>query len=145
MKYVYEAVERIPKPLQSGVVYHSEEYEIGALLCACGCGHRVSLLVPDSHQIYSEGGMATVRPSISVCDAPCKSHYFITAGKVEWMPAFSEALAASVIHAQILRHADRAQPKSWMSKLKAAVGQALASGREKLNQAIQACRRFIGL
>lgn len=145
MKYVYQAVARIPKPLQGGVVYHSEEYEIGALLCACGCGHKVSLLVPDSHQIYSEGGMATVRPSISVCDAPCKSHYFITAGQVEWMPAFSEALAASVMHAQIARHADRDQPKSWTSKLKAAVGQALASGREKFNQAIQACRRFIGL
>jgi hypothetical protein len=70
------------------VVYHSEEFEIGALLCACGCGHRVSLLVPDSHQIALDGGMATVRPSIAVCDAPCKSHCYISAGRVEWLPAF---------------------------------------------------------
>jgi hypothetical protein len=146
VKYVYQAVDRIPKALQSGVVYHSEEYEIGALLCACGCGHKVSLLVPDSHQIYSKGGMATVRPSISVCDAPCKSHYVITAGQVELLPAFSEAMAASVMQAQIARHADHdRKPVSWLGKLKAAAGRALVRGREKAAQAIQACRRFIGL
>ncbi len=66
MNFVYQAVERIPKQLKSGVIYHTEEFEVAALLCACGCGHRVMLLVPDSHQISSEGGMATVRPSIAV-------------------------------------------------------------------------------
>jgi uncharacterized protein DUF6527 len=49
------------------------------------------LLVPDSHQVSSERGMATVKPSIAVCDAPCKVHYFITAGEVQWLPAFSAA------------------------------------------------------
>ena len=123
MKYVYRAVERIPKPLINGVVYHSEEFEVGALLCAFGCGHRVSLLVPDSHQVTSEGGMATVRPSIAVCDAPCKSHYYITAGRVEWLPAFSEAMAASVMRGQIARHAllDE-KPQSWGGRIKAAIG-----------------------
>lgn len=120
MKFVYQAVERIPKPLSEGVVYHSEEFEVGALLCACGCGHRVSLLVPDSHQIASEGGWATVAPSISVCDADCRSHFFITAGEVEWLPAFSEAAAASVMHRQIAWHAARDRKKllwaGWVGK-----------------------------
>ena len=125
MKYVYQAVERIPKPLSNGVVYHSEEFQVGALLCACGCGHRVSLLVPDSHQITSEGCMATVRPSIAVCDAPCKSHYYISAGRVEWLPAFSDAMAASVMHGQIARHADRdAKRQSWGSRVRAAAARA---------------------
>lgn len=122
MRYVYQAVERIPKPLSNGVVYHSEEFEVGALLCACGCDHRVSLLVPDSHQITSEGGMATVRPSIAVCDAPCKSHYYISAGRVEWLPAFSDAMALSVMRGQIARHAVRdAKAQSWGSRVRAAV------------------------
>jgi uncharacterized protein DUF6527 len=117
MKYAYQAVERIPKPMSEGVVYHSEEFEIGALLCACGCGHRVSLLVPDSHQIIAEGGWATVTPSISVCDADCKSHYFITGGEVEWMPAFSDATAASVMHRQIARHEVHEERKlTWAAK-----------------------------
>jgi hypothetical protein len=107
MRYSYQAVDRIPKQISPGVVYHSEEYEIGALLCACGCGHRVSLLVPDSHQITSMGGLATIHPSISVCDAPCKSHYLIRAGEVTLLPAFSSATAATTMQRQIARHARR--------------------------------------
>jgi hypothetical protein len=125
MKYAYQAVERIPKPLREGVVYHSEEFEVGALLCACGCGHRVSLLVPDSHQITSEGGWATVTPSISVCDADCKSHYIITAGRVEWMPAFSEAMAASVMSHQIARHVAHEEKKlSWVDRIRRGLARA---------------------
>lgn len=125
MRYVYQLVERIPKLLSNGVVYHSKEFEVGALLCACGCGHRVSLLVPDSHQITSVGGLATVRPSIAVCDAHCKSHYYINAGRVEWLPAFSDAMAARVMHGQIARHAVRdAKRQSWGSRARAAVARA---------------------
>jgi hypothetical protein len=113
--------------LSEGVVYHSEEFEVGALLCACGCGHLVSLLVPDSHQITSEDGWATVTPSISVCDADCKSHYFITRGQVEWMPAFSEAMAASVMRYQIARHAVHDERKlSWLAKVRRAIARAFA-------------------
>lgn len=122
MRFSYQAVERIPKQLSSNVVYHSEEFELGALLCACGCGHRVMLLVPDSHQLSSVGGMATVRPSIAVCDAPCKSHYFITAGRVEWLPAFSDALATSVMRNQIARHASiDAKLSPWISRVWATI------------------------
>ena len=127
MKFSYQAVERIPKQLSSNVVYHSEEFELGALLCACGCGHRVMLLVPDSHQVTSENGMATVRPSIAVCDAPCKSHYFITAGRVEWLPAFTDALATSVMRGQIARHVILdAKRQSWVSRVRSAFAKAFS-------------------
>jgi hypothetical protein len=125
VSFIYQAVERIPKPLNSAVIYHSEEFEVAALLCACGCGHRVMLLVPDSHQVSSEGGMATVRPSIAVCDAPCKSHYVITAGQVEWLPAFSDAVATSVMRSQIARHSILdTKRRSWGSRVQAAVARA---------------------
>ncbi len=115
MIFSYLAVDRIPNELFPGVVYHNADFELGALLCACGCGHRVDLLVPDSHQIYSSNGLATVRPSIAVCDAPCKSHYVISAGQVEWLPAFSEKHAKAVMHAQIARHASlNARRRSWI-------------------------------
>jgi hypothetical protein len=128
MSFSYQAVERIPKQLQTGVVYHSAEFEIAALLCACGCGHKVMLLVPDSHQVTSSGGMATVRPSIAVCDAPCKSHYYITAGEVEWLPAFSTAMASAVMRGQIARHISRDTPtRSWLAQLGAAIVSALAA------------------
>lgn len=46
-----------------------------------------------------------LNPSIAVWDAPCKAHYFITVGQVEWLPAFTDAMASSVMRNQIARHA----------------------------------------
>ena len=134
MRFSYLAVERIPKQLSPNIVYHSEEFELGALLCACGCGHRVMLLVPDSHQVTSEGGMATVRPSIAVCDAPCKSHYYVNAGRVEWLPAFTDALATSVMRHQIDRHAF----------LKLDSGRGVADSEPLLRERITNLSRFSG-
>jgi hypothetical protein len=104
LTYIYQAVERIPDPMIEGVVYHTHKFKLAALLCACGCRHRVMLLVPDSHQVTSQSGLATIRPSIAVCDGPCKSHYFVTDGQVEWLPAFSAAQATSLMQNQIARH-----------------------------------------
>jgi hypothetical protein len=135
MKYVYQAVERLPKVLSPGVVYHSEEFEVGALLCACGCGHRVSLLVPDSHQITCEGGLATLHPSISVCDAPCKSHYLIHAGEIKWMPAFSKSRASATMRGQIARHVAAEEAtrtkvnQSWIGRIRGAIVQGVMSLR----------------
>lgn len=120
MKYRYQLVDRIPTQLQSDVVYHTEEFELAGLLCACGCGHRITLLVPDGHEVLDEGGFATIRPSIGVLDAACKSHYFISAGDVQWLPTFTGAQAAKIMHAQIARHVARdAKPVSWMQRVKA--------------------------
>jgi len=124
MIYYYQAVERIPKLLSDGVVYHNEEFQLAALRCACGCGHRITLLVPDSHQVSSEGGLATIRPSIAVCDAPCKSHYFVTAGKVQFLPAFTRAQASNLMHNQIARHASYDRRPSWIETSWAAVKRA---------------------
>ncbi len=111
MSFRYEGVERIPKQLAPGVVYHSEKFGIGALLCACGCRHRVDLIVPESHRVTAKDGLATVHPSIAVCDAACKSHYIIRAGHVQWLRAFSDAQASFVMKGQIARHA-ASQPKN---------------------------------
>ena len=133
VRFAYRAVERLPKQLEHGVLYHSEEFEVAAFSCACGCGHRVMLLVPDSHQVSSQGGMATVRPSISVCDAPCKSHYFITSGAVEWLPAFSAAQSSSVMRNQIARHVNRdAKRQTWTSRARAVVARAYSKFRSIL-------------
>ena len=117
MRFVYRAVERIPRELEPGIVYHSEEFELGALLCACGCGNRITLLVPDSHQIAAMGELASIHPSIAVCDGPCKSHYIITAGDVTWLPAFSEVQVKGLMEAQIGRHVAQDEVRrSWIER-----------------------------
>jgi hypothetical protein len=115
MTYCYESVERIPKELGPGVIYHNVEFEIAALLCACGCGHRISLIVPDGHRISVNGNVPSITPSILVADAPCHSHYYITAGEVDWYPAFSPAQAEAVMRRQVARHVsvDRASRSLW--------------------------------
>jgi hypothetical protein len=122
MTYVYKAVERIPTALSPGVVYHNVEFELAALLCACGCGHRITLLVPDGHRILVQGSVPSITPSILVADAPCHSHYFINGGEVEWLRAFSPSQAEAVMLRQVARHvsADRAS-RSWWERGRRAV------------------------
>lgn len=120
MRYRYELVERIPREMADAVVYHTEEFELAGLKCACGCGHRITLIVPDSHQVKNERGYATILPSIGVLDAPCKSHFFITRGDVELLPAFTAAHASAIMRAQVARHAARDDGQvPWWLKAKA--------------------------
>ncbi|WP_425281570.1 DUF6527 family protein [Peiella sedimenti] len=107
MRYRYEEVTKTPKPLEAGIVYHNPSFELATLLCACGCGHKVTLLVPDGHRVINNSGYATITPSIGVFDAPCMSHYFITNGHVRMLMPFRGAQAASVMRSQIARHARR--------------------------------------
>jgi len=113
--YVYEVVERIPKVLRPGIVYHNIEFELAALACACGCGHRISLLVPDGHRITVEGSVPSITPSILVADAPCHSHFYITDGEVDWYPSMSTSQAAEVMRRQVERHVsnDRGSRPWW--------------------------------
>jgi hypothetical protein len=126
MIYTYRATDCIPKELGEGVVYHNPEFGIGAMLCPCGCGVRVDLIVPESHQIQSENGLATVTPSILVCAGSCRSHYVITAGQVEWANQFSKAEATAIMQRQIVQHAMRDRRQlSWTERCRLFVRSAL--------------------
>jgi Family of unknown function (DUF6527) len=89
MNYKLVDVERFPKILDDGVVYWSQEFEMSAHKCACGCGDVIYLPVdPANYKIsVSERGI-TLRPSVGnwgVCDA----HYLITNGEVVWAQKWS--------------------------------------------------------
>jgi hypothetical protein len=117
MTYVYEAVERIPKELRPGVVYHNVEFEVAALVCACGCGHRISLLVPDGHRIAVADTVPSITPSILVADAPCHSHFYITDGEVDWYASMSARQAAAVMQRQVARHVSTdLASRSWWER-----------------------------
>lgn len=104
MSYRIEEVERIPTDLEDGVVYLSEEYEIAALKCACGCGHTITLLVGDGHQVDNLDGVPDISPSIGAWDAPCKSHFCVKKGEIVWAGTMSgEAIRVSM-ERQLERH-----------------------------------------
>lgn len=78
-------VHAMPRQLEAGVLYVSEEFEVAAHLCACGCGNKVTTPLGATEWSFEETrGRPTLRPSIGNWQWPCKSHYWITAGKVRW-------------------------------------------------------------
>lgn len=106
---VYRIIESEKLPPQVGPFefHYSRRFEMAALACACGCGHRVMLNLLDQHQLVIEGGFPTVTPSILVSDAPCLSHFFIRRGQVEWAQQWSKKTVDRVMQSQVRRHVEQ--------------------------------------
>lgn len=79
-------VENMPKPLEGGVLYVSEKYEVAIHLCPCGCGNQaVTPLGPPHGWVYTrEGDVVTLQPSL-LNHFACESHYFIVKNRVQWV------------------------------------------------------------
>jgi hypothetical protein len=103
---VYRMIEseRLPPQVGPFEFHYSRRFEMAALACACGCGHRVMLNLLDQHHLVIEGGLPTVTPSILVSDAPCLSHFFIRRGQVEWAQQWSKKKVDMVMQFQVRRH-----------------------------------------
>jgi hypothetical protein len=106
---VYRIIEseRLPPQVGPFEFHYSRRFEMAALACACGCGHRVMLNLLDQHHLVIEGGLPTITPSILVSDAPCLSHFFISKGRVEWARQWSKKTVDSVMQSQVRRHVER--------------------------------------
>ena len=91
-----EHVTYLPKELAPGVLYVSQEYAVAGHLCACGCGNKVVVPLNSTSWAFSEQeGLPTLYPSIGNWQLPCRSHYFITRGKVTWADQWSDARIAA--------------------------------------------------
>jgi len=87
-----EFVKRIPKSMDDGVLYVSEEFGTAAHNCCCGCGVKiVTPLKPGKWQMTKSGGRVTLRPSIGNWSSACQSHYVISGNQIKWALGFSEA------------------------------------------------------
>ncbi|TMI67794.1 MAG: hypothetical protein E6H09_23745 [Bacteroidetes bacterium] len=81
---------QIPKDLEPGVLYLSEEFEFTAHLCACGCGSKIRIpLGPTEWEFTDTKGGPTLFPSVGNWQQKCQSHYFITRGEIRWMAKWS--------------------------------------------------------
>jgi hypothetical protein len=99
--------ERLPPKVGPFEFHYSRRFEMAALSCACGCGHRVMLNLLDQHQLDLEEGLPTVSPSILVSDAPCLSHFFIRRGQVQWAEQWSKKTVDKVMQSQVRRHVEQ--------------------------------------
>jgi hypothetical protein len=82
----------MPRELVSGILYVSEEFDVAAHLCACGCGSKVVTPLGPTEWAFTDGSRGpSLRPSIGNWQLPCRSHYWIACGKIEWSRTWSPA------------------------------------------------------
>ena len=121
-RLVLQRVEFLPKELGSGILYVSDEYAVAGHLCACGCGSKVIVPLGPAEWSFSESaGQPTIRPSIGSWQLPCRSHYLITGGRIEWAGAWSESVVAAGRRAEEVRravhYAKLDQERVWWRRL----------------------------
>ncbi|CAN5401236.1 DUF6527 family protein [soil metagenome] len=91
MRIELHRVQFMPKTLEPGVLYFAEEYGAAAHLCACGCGTKIRTPIgPTEWRIQEHPEGITLRPSVGNWQQPCRSHYLITDGEVEWRGQWTE-------------------------------------------------------
>lgn len=94
----------MPKELEQGVLYVSEEFGTAAHLCACGCGAKIRTpLGPTEWTFYDTPAGPTLRPSVGNWQQACKSHYIINKGQIIWADEWSDDQIAAGRAAEELR------------------------------------------
>lgn len=84
-------VQEIPRRLEKSTLYVSIEYGTAVHLCCCGCGSEVvTPLTPVDWQIIYDGETISLDPSIGNWSLPCRSHYWIERGRIQWDLAWSD-------------------------------------------------------
>lgn len=82
-----EFIVTVPDDLEEGVLYVSMTYATAIHLCACGCGEEVvTPISPTDWQLRYDGEAISLAPSIGNRRLPCRSHYWIRSGRVDWAP-----------------------------------------------------------
>lgn len=85
-------VERVPAPLEDGVLYVSISFGTVIHKCCCGCGDKVvTPLTPVDWSILYDGQFISLYPSIGRWSARCRSHYWIDRNRVKWAGKWSPA------------------------------------------------------
>ena len=86
-----QRVQYMPKVLEPGILYVSEEFGAVAHLCACGCGAKIRTpLGPTDWSLKNSPQGPSLSPSVGNWQQACRSHYWISAGKIIPAPTWTE-------------------------------------------------------
>lgn len=95
----HEFVEFIPKKMAASTVYVSMQFATASHLCFCGCGSEVvTPLSPAGWQIWFDGEVISLSPSVGSWSLPCQSHYWVKDGEVRWAGSMTKQQIAMVRH-----------------------------------------------
>lgn len=91
MLFRLERVHYMPKVLEPGVLYYTQEFSTCAHLCACGCGVKVRTPISPVEWSVEEGSKGpSLWPSVGNWQQECRSHYWIRNGSVKWAEEWTE-------------------------------------------------------
>ena len=107
MKFKLQSIYYMPKEMEPGILYFSEEFGIAIHLCACGCGSKIKTPIsPTEWSIKETERGPSLFPSIGNWQEACQSHYWIQAGQIKWSEKWSpEEIEAGRQHEQQRRQA----------------------------------------
>lgn len=81
----HEFVAAIPEEIDQDTVYISIDFATAVHRCQCGCGLEViTPLSPSDWKLIYDGVSVSLHPSIGNWSFPCRSHYWIRDGGVQW-------------------------------------------------------------
>ena len=84
-------VESFPARLEQGELYLAMEFATAAHLCACGCGTKViTPFSPTDWQMSFDGENVSLKPSVGNWAFPCRSHYWVRSGCIQWAGDMSQ-------------------------------------------------------
>lgn len=90
MKIELQHVHLMPQELKPGILYVSKEFGTAHHLCACGCGSKIRTpLGPTEWRLQETADGPTLWPSIGNWQKPCRSHYVIRRGRIEWSESWT--------------------------------------------------------
>ena len=90
MTFELQRVQYMPKNLEPGILYVSDEFGAAAHLCACGCGSKVRTPIsPTDWRCEEDDSGPSLYPSVGNWQQPCQSHYWIRNGRVLWADKWS--------------------------------------------------------
>lgn len=128
-------LNEFPRVLEEGVLYISEECELAAHKCCCGCGEDViTPLRPSRWRLRRNGGRVSLYPSIGNWKFACRSHYWIRDNSVIPSYALDDEQIAEVIELDMVARENHfaqlqqgppssvsqktpAEPRHWLERL----------------------------
>ena len=89
-KVKVEFVDKIPSKLAFGILYVCINCNVIVHKCACGCGEKTVTPIDKKYGwiMKYDGQTITLRPSIGNFNMRCKSHYYITDNRIEWLEEY---------------------------------------------------------
>ncbi|MCZ4348072.1 DUF6527 family protein [Devosia neptuniae] len=111
IRFRHQFVSTVPSQPEERTLYVSLDFDTMIHLCACGCRREVvTPLSPKDWRFIYDGETVSVLPSVGSWALPCRSHYFIKGGRVDWMPLWSDDEIKAGRDADLRRKRPGAQP-----------------------------------